>query len=65
MTEEPKKQDPVEKFRKLIASFIPLSRLPKKDPGSREVKSAAAPAIQPGADKNVLLNSLPKKTDAG
>ena len=65
MTEEPKKQDPVEKFRKLIASFIPLSRLPKKDPARQGAKSDDPPAAKPGADKNVVLNSLPKKTDAG
>ncbi len=61
MTEEPKKQDPVEKFRKLIASFIPLSRLPRKDSNRRETVSETPPA----ADKNILLNSLPRKTDAG
>lgn len=65
MTEEQKKQDPVEKFRKLIASFIPLSRLPKKDSAGQENKSDVSPAPNPGADKNALLNSLPKKPDAG
>lgn len=65
MTEEQKKQDPVEKFRKLIASFIPLSRLPKKEPARQEAKPDVAPAPAPGADKNILLNSLPKKTASG
>lgn len=65
MNEEPKKQDPVEKFRKLIASFIPLSRLPKKDTVKREEKSGAPPASSPGADKNALLNNLPRKKEAG
>ena len=65
MTEEPKKQDPVEKFRKLIASFIPLSRLPKKDPARQDGKNESAPEPKPGADKNALLSSLPKKTDSG
>lgn len=65
MTEEQKKQDPVEKFRKLIASFIPLSRLPKKDSTRQEGKNDDSPAPNPGADKNPLLNSLPKRPKSG
>ncbi len=60
MTEKPIKEDPVEKFRKLIASFIPLSRLPKKEVKMEE--DQAKPA-QPAARKN-LLNALPRKKDA-
>lgn len=59
MTEEPIKEDPVEKFRKLIASFIPLSRLPKKEVKMEEDNAQPVP---PAPRKN-LLNALPRKKD--
>lgn len=59
MTEEPiKKEDPVEKFRKLIASFIPLSRLSRK-PVVENLK--AKPEVEMTENKDAL-SSLPKKT---
>lgn len=58
MTNEPIKEDPVEKFRKLIASFIPLSRLPKKE-AKEEVKEINEVKMEDGKD---ALSSLPKKT---
>ncbi|MEN9564515.1 MAG: hypothetical protein RIR73_2759, partial [Chloroflexota bacterium] len=74
MTDEPIKEDPVEKFRKLIASFIPLARLPKKnikqdvqeisevnmDDGKDALSSLPKKSAQP-SDK---LGALPKKADA-
>lgn len=58
MTEKPIKEDPVEKFRKLIASFIPLARLSKKDAG-REDKEINEDNMEDGKD---ALSSLPKKS---
>ncbi len=65
MTNEPIKEDPVKKFRKLIASFIPLSRLPKKDTKEEakatiEIKEAKEVNLEDG--KKDALSSLPKKT---
>lgn len=59
MTNEPIKDDPVEKFRKLIASFIPLSRLPKKEANTEKVKEINEVKMEDGKD---ALSSLPKKT---
>jgi hypothetical protein len=79
MTDEPIKEDPVEKFRKLIASFIPLSRQPKKEAreeSQQEVKEPNEVKMENGnkdalsslpkksVDKPNKLGSLPKKTDA-
>ncbi|MBI3168180.1 MAG: hypothetical protein HYZ22_06875 [Chloroflexi bacterium] len=76
MTDEPIKEDPVQKFRKLIASFIPLSRLPKKETkeGAKdEDKEINEVKMEDGKDalsslpkKNTSdkLGSLPKKADA-
>ena len=58
MTEEPIKEDPVEKFRKLIASFIPLSRLPKNNP-KPDVQEISEVNMEDGKD---ALSSLPKKS---
>jgi hypothetical protein len=58
MTDEPIKEDPVEKFRKLIASFIPLSRLPKKNI-KQDVQEISEVNMDDGKD---ALSSLPKKT---
>lgn len=58
MTEEPIKEDPVEKFRKLIASFIPLSRLPKNNP-KPNVQEISEVNMEDGKD---ALSSLPKKS---
>lgn len=57
MTDEPIKEDPVEKFRKLIASFIPLSRLPKKNT-KQDVQETSEVNMEDGKD---ALSSLPKK----
>lgn len=64
MTEEPIKEDPVEKFRKLIASFIPFSRLPKKEVKMDDEKNPLSALPRKSADKDGKLNSLPKKKDA-
>lgn len=74
MTNEPIKEDPVEKFRKLIASFIPLARLPKKDAAREEKeinevnmeeeKDALSSLPKKSAPKSDKLGSLPKKADA-
>lgn len=77
MTDKPIKEDPVEKFRKLIASFIPLSRLPKKEikeeaqepeKTTEEVKveDNKKDALSSLPKKNISdkLGSLPKKVDA-
>lgn len=63
MTEEPIKEDPVEKFRKLIASFIPLARLTRK---KVEEPVEEKPEAEMDDKKNPI-SSLPKKaaTDAG
>lgn len=58
MTDEPIKEDPVEKFRKLIASFIPLSRLPKNNT-KPDVQETSEVNMEDGKD---ALSSLPKKT---
>ena len=58
MTNEPIKEDPVQKFRKLIASFIPLSRLPKKET-KEEVKEVKEVKMEDG--NKGALSSLPKK----
>lgn len=57
MTDEPIKEDPVEKFRKLIASFIPLSRLPKRNT-QQDVQEISEVNMEDGKD---ALSSLPKK----
>lgn len=61
MSNEPIKEDPVEKFRKLISSFIPLSRLPKNEAKevNEEVKEINEVKMEDGKD---ALSSLPKKT---
>lgn len=72
MTDEPIKEDPVEKFRKLIASFIspkkavketasapPEAMLIKNEGG----KDAFASLPKRSADQNKMLGSLPKKAD--
>lgn len=60
MTEEPIQEDPVQKFRKLIASFIPLARQPKKEV-AMEQGSQQPPA---NAAKKSALDALPRKKDA-
>lgn len=54
MTLPPIKEDPVTRFRKLLASFTSLSRLPKKN--------EEPPAIMPKQENN-KMESLPKKKD--
>lgn len=59
MTNEPIKEDPVEKFRKLIASFIPLARASK----TKEKKPAAPePEKQEKPESKAALSALPKKS---
>ncbi|GAB1470119.1 hypothetical protein MASR2M66_09960 [Chloroflexota bacterium] len=60
MTEEPIKEDPVEKFRKLIASFIPLSRLSRKN----ITESATEKPEVEMNEKKDAFSSLPKKPTA-
>lgn len=77
MADDPIKEDPVEKFRKLIASFIPLARLPRKGGSAEkessietkkeevdmaEGKNVTTALPQKGADKNDKLAALPKKS---
>lgn len=77
MTNGPIKEDPVQKFRKLIASFIPLSRLPQKETSREEAiqetnevkmedgsKDALSSLPKKAEQKNGKLRSLPKKTDS-
>jgi hypothetical protein len=67
MTDEPIKEDPVQKFRKLIASFIPLSRLPKKEVNEVKMeddKDALSSLPKKSEQKSDKLGSLPKKKDA-
>ena len=80
MTDEPVNDDPVAKFRKLIASFIPLIRLSKKDNGDaveaaepkteiaeqkEEVKQVKdSNAAKKKDDGGNILSALPKKTAA-
>jgi hypothetical protein len=83
MTNEPIKEDPVQRFRKLLASFIPLSRLPKKETKPeakvevnevkevhKEVhmedgkKDALSALPKKSAQKNDMLGTLPKKSEA-
>jgi hypothetical protein len=64
MTEEPIKEDPVEKFRKLIASFMPFSRLPKKEVKMDDEKTPLSSLPRRNAEKDGKLSSLPKKKDA-
>lgn len=64
MTEEPRNDDPVEKFRKLIASFIPLSRLPKKEVSMDEEKTPLSSLPRKNAEKGGALSSIPKKGEA-
>lgn len=77
MTDKPIREDPVEKFRKLIASFIPLSRLPKneikeeaqepeKTTEEVKVEDNKKDALSSLPKKNISdkLGSLPKKVDA-
>jgi len=65
MTNEPIKEDPVQKFRKLIASFIPLSRLPKK--ATQEEPKETAEVVEEIKEvkmeegKKDVLSSLPRK----
>lgn len=65
MTEDPIKEDPVAKFRKLIASFIPLSRLPKKSAKqTQEVRMDEGKDSPPRRTlKSDMLGSLPRKAD--
>jgi len=60
MTEQPIKEDPVEKFRKLLASFIPLSRLSRK---RIEENTKLKPEVELDEKKNAL-SALPKKSAA-
>ena len=62
MTDEPIKEDPVEKFRKLIASFIPLSRRPKKEEKDTAPEKAEQVEAEPPAEVKDALSALPKKT---
>lgn len=64
MTEEPKNDDPVEKFRKLIASFIPLSRLPRKEVKIDDDKHPLTSLPRKNAEKGGAISSLPKKVEA-
>ena len=78
MTEEPIKEDPVEKFQKLMTSFNPLSKRSEKEikevlsEGGAEAKeaktedgkSALSSLPQKSAKKNDALGALPKKADA-
>ena len=64
MTEEPIKVDSVEKFRKLIASFIPLARPPKKEVEMQQGKDVPPPPPQKKTGKSDALNALPQKKDA-
>lgn len=64
MADEPIKEDPVQKFRKLIASFIPLSRLPKKENKedkqvAEEIEEIKEVKVEEG--NKDALSSLPKK----
>jgi len=65
MTNEPIKEDPVEKFRKLIASFIQLSRLSKKEtkeePQEPEAIVEEIKEVKVEDNKKDALSSLPKK----
>ncbi|MBK7449537.1 MAG: hypothetical protein IPJ47_08935 [Anaerolineales bacterium] len=75
MTEEPIKEDPVEKFQKLMTSFNPLSKRSEKEikevlsEGGAEAKeaktedgkSALSSLPQKSAKKNDALGALPKK----
>lgn len=54
MTIPPIKEDPVTRFRKLLASLSPVSRLPKKN--------EEPPAFMPKQENN-KMESLPKKKD--
>lgn len=54
MTLPPIKEDPVTKFRKLLASFSPISRLPKMN--------EEPPTVMPKQENN-KMESLPKKKD--
>lgn len=66
MTDEPIKEDPVQKFRKLIASFIPLSRLPKKATQAEHKEETPVEEIieevKVDENKKDALSALPKKT---
>jgi hypothetical protein len=64
MTEEPKKDDPVERFRKLIASFIPLSRLPKKEVKMDDGKNPLSSLPRKNAEKSGTISSRPRKAEA-
>lgn len=62
MTDDPIREDPVEKFRKLIASFIPLSRLPKKEVKKEaQEPEKAIEEVKVEDNKKDTLSSLPKK----
>lgn len=66
MTDEPIKEDPVQKFRKLIASFIPLSRLPKKSTQAEPKEELPVEEIKEEVkveeNKKDALSALPKKS---
>ena len=66
MTDEPIKEDPVQKFRKLIASFIPLSRLPKKavheDHKEETPVEEVKEEVKVDENKKDALSVLPKKS---
>lgn len=54
MTNQPIKEDPVKRFRKLLGSLSPLTRLPKKS-----ASGASGPQKQP---QTKVVSSLPKQT---
>ena len=66
MTDEPIKEDPVQKFRKLIASFIPLSRLPKKavheERKEETLVEEVKEEVKVDENKKDALSVLPKKS---
>ena len=51
MTDEPIKEDPVEKFRKLIASFIPLSAASPTAAQAPELELKSAISKDPAAEE--------------
>lgn len=61
MTNEPIKQDPVEKFRELIASFIPLARSSKKKEKTPEAQVEAKPETPEKTEAKDVFSVLPKR----
>ncbi|NWF65253.1 MAG: hypothetical protein HXY38_13220 [Chloroflexi bacterium] len=69
MTDEPIKEDPVKKFRKLIASFMPLkkeaketaSALVQEEAKKQTGKDVTASLPKRSADNNKILSVLPQK----